>query len=53
MFVAVGVLAFAGIVKKAELVEVLYQEMVGGVVIGQIMDPVPADVELVVPCAIE
>ena len=53
MLAAIGVLALAGIVGEAELVEVLYQEVVGGVVVGQIVDGGPADVEGVVLGAVE
>ena len=38
MLAAIGVLALPGVVSEAELVEVLYQEVVGGVVVGQIVD---------------
>jgi len=53
MFAAIGILALPGVVCEAELVEVLYQEVVGGVVVGQVVDGGPADVEGVVLGAVE
>ena len=38
MLAAIGVLALPGVVGEAELIEVLDQEVIGRVVVGQIVD---------------
>ena len=52
MFAAIGVVAFAGIVGKAQFFEVLDQQVISCVVVRQVVDGGPANVKLVVLGAI-